>query len=107
MRAGEQTQAGNVLRIPRKDRVQQKFVIALGALCAGGYDWPVNRLAALEWFRAAAARGHGVAQMMLGRYLLAGVTGDPALEEGRMWLERAAAQGITEAEQDLLPLTAQ
>jgi len=35
------------------------------------------------------------------------VTGDPALEEGRMWLERAAAQGITEAEQDLLPLTAQ
>jgi TPR repeat protein len=38
--------------------------------------------------------------MMLGRYLVSGA-GDLDPVEGRKWLERAAAQGIAEAEQDL------
>ena len=45
--------------------------------------------------------------MMLGRYLVAGVTGEPLPDEGRVWLERAVAQGMTEAEADLLPLNAE
>jgi hypothetical protein len=37
---------------------------------------------------------------MLGRFLLHGDAGDLNPVEGRMWLERAVAQGITEAEHD-------
>jgi hypothetical protein len=76
-------------------------MFALGALRAGGHGLPVDRGAAQRWFRAAAEHGHGHAQMMLGRYLTSGAAGDLDPAEGRKWLERAAAQGIAEAEQDL------
>jgi TPR repeat protein len=42
--------------------------------------------------------------MMLGRYLAGGVAGDPDDQEARLWLERAVAQGIAEAEPDLAAL---
>jgi uncharacterized protein len=44
--------------------------------------------------------------MMLGRYLTSGAAGDPDDEEGRLWLERAVAQGISDAEPDLAALSA-
>ena len=59
---------------------------------------------ALRWFRAAAELGHGHAQMMLGRYLSGGLTGEPDRAEARLWLERAVAQGVPEAENDLAQL---
>ncbi len=42
---------------------------------------------------------------MLGRYLAGGVAGDPDGQEARLWLERAVAQGIADAEPDLAALT--
>ncbi len=42
---------------------------------------------------------------MLGRYLDAGAAGELDPAEARTWLERAAAQGIAEAEQDLASLS--
>jgi len=43
---------------------------------------------------------------MLARYLIGGVAGEKNPVEGREWLERAAAQGIAEAESDLAELVA-
>ena len=79
-------------------------MFALGALHAGGYSIPTDRKIAQRWFRAAAELGHGHAQMMLGRYLSGGLTGEPDREEARLWLERAVAQGVPEAEHDLAQL---
>jgi uncharacterized protein len=76
-------------------------MFALGAVAAGGHDLPTDREAAQRWFRAAAELGHGHAQLMLGRYLLGGLAGDRNPTEGRAWLERAAAQGIADAEAEL------
>jgi TPR repeat protein len=76
----------------------------LGALAAAGEGSPVDHAAAQKWFAAAAKSGHGQAQLMLGRYLARGTGGERSLPEGRLWLERAAAQGITEAEDDLAEL---
>jgi uncharacterized protein len=76
-------------------------MFALGALHSGGHSLPVDRRVAQRWFRAAAERGHGHAQMMLGRYLVSGAAGALNPVEGRLWLERAVAQGITDAEPDL------
>ena len=56
-----------------------------------------DRPAAQRWFRAAAERGHGHAQMMLGRYLARGLAGERDPAEARIWLERAVAQGLPEA----------
>ena len=42
---------------------------------------------------------------MLGRYLVRGVADEFDPVEGRRWLERAAEQGIPEAEVDLAELT--
>jgi transcriptional regulator GlxA family with amidase domain len=63
--------------------------------------------AVIEPLRAAnaAERDHGQAQLMLGRYLDAGAAGELDPAEARTWLERAAAQGIAEAEQDLAGLS--
>ena len=76
-------------------------MFALGAMFAGGRDVPADRQIAQRWFRAAAELGHGHAQMMLGRYLMNGAAGDLNPVEGRMWLERAVAQGVADAEIDL------
>jgi len=81
-------------------------MFALGALHAGGHDLPEDRAAAQRWFRAAAKRGHGQAQLMLSRYLAHGAAGEPNLAEARQWLEQAVAQGIEEAQTDLSALRA-
>jgi TPR repeat protein len=62
---------------------------------------PRDHVAAQHWFRAAADCGHGPAQLMLSRYLATALAGDRDPEEARLWLERAAAQGVAEAEQDI------
>jgi uncharacterized protein len=79
-------------------------MFALGALHSGGHNFPIDRSIAQRWFRASAERGHGHAQLMLGRYLIDGAAGKHDLAEGRLWLERAAGQGIADAEIDLAKL---
>jgi TPR repeat protein len=79
-------------------------MFALGAMHGNGHGLPRDRRTAQEWFRAAAERGHGHAQLMLGRYLASGAAGKPAPEEARQWLERAVAQGILDAQADLADL---
>ena len=54
--------------------------------------------------RAAAERGHGPAQLMFGRYLAGGVAGEPHPAAARAWLDRAVAQGIAVAQDDLAAL---
>jgi TPR repeat protein len=83
-------------------------MFALGALHAGAsaHAFPTDGVAAERWFRAAAERGHGQAQLMLGRYLANGAAGHQDLSEARLWLERALAQGISEAASDLAKLKA-
>ena len=67
---------------------------------AGGHDVPADAKLAQQWFRAAAELGHGHAQLMLAKYLLIGADGG-TVAEARLWLERAAAQGIADAEAEL------
>jgi TPR repeat protein len=80
-------------------------MFALGALYGGGHGLSNDRAAAQRWFRAAAERGHGPAQLMLARYLGTGAAGEANRVEAREWLERAAAQGIADAETDLMDFT--
>ncbi|GBR34281.1 tetratricopeptide repeat protein [Gluconobacter kondonii] len=76
-------------------------MFSLAALYGGGHDIPENRPQAQIWFRKAAQRGNGLAQMMLGRYLCRGLAGVTDPVEGRIWLERAKAQNIKDAEAEL------
>jgi TPR repeat protein len=55
----------------------------------------------------AAEHGHAHAQMMLGRYLIRGLAGQTDPLEARVWLQRALAQGMTEAEHDMAQLPAE
>jgi TPR repeat protein len=80
-------------------------MFALGAPHGGGRGLPVDRRMAQKWFRVAAELGHGQAQLMLGRYLASGVGGELNPEEAREWLERAAAQGVADAQHDLAELS--
>ena len=73
-------------------------------MLGGGHDVPMDRVQAQIWFRRAAERGHGHAQMMLGRYLARGLAGERQPEEARVWLQRALAQGLGEVEADLAAL---
>jgi TPR repeat protein len=50
-------------------------MFALGAIHAGGHEVTTDRQAAQRWFRAATELGQGHAQLMLGRYLVAGTAG--------------------------------
>ena len=77
---------------------------ALGALYGGGHDIPVDRSLALEYFATAAEKGHGVAQLMLGRYHARGLAGPKDLGQARLWLERARAQGVADAIAELKAL---
>ena len=79
-------------------------MFALGAMHGGGHTLPMDRMTAQRWFRAAAELGHGHAQLMLGRYLASGAAGKPNPLEARIWLERAVAQGVLDAEADLAEL---
>lgn len=76
-------------------------MFSLAAMLGGGHDVPENRPEAQKWFRKAAQRGNGLAQLMLGRYLVRGLGGVHDPVEGRIWLERAVGQGIDGAEQEL------
>ena len=80
-------------------------MFALGAMYGNGHDLPMDRHTAQQWFRRAAELGHGHAQLMLGRYLAGGVAGEHDPVQARLWLERAAAQGILDAESDLAALS--
>ncbi|MER9953193.1 hypothetical protein [Mesorhizobium sp. M0047] len=60
-----------------------------------------NPVAAQKWFAAAAERGHAHAQLTLGRYLCNGRAGEHNPLAGRVWLERAVAQGVREAVDEL------
>ena len=42
--------------------------------------------------------------MMLGRYLARGLAGERDFDRARIWLERALAQGLQEARNDLAAL---
>lgn len=79
-------------------------MFSLAAMYGGGHDVEENRSDAQKWFRKAAQRGNGLAQLMLGRYLVRGIAGVTDLVEGRSWLERAKAQGIQDAEAELINL---
>jgi TPR repeat protein len=79
-------------------------MFATGAMLGGGHDVPVDRPAAQVWYRSAAERGQPYAQMMLGRFLSRSVAGEYNPAEARFWLERAAAQGLQDAKNDLAAL---
>ena len=79
-------------------------MFAMGAMHGGGHEVPVDRPSAQRWFRAAAERGHAYAQMMLGRYLARGLAGERDFDRARVWLDRALAQGLQEARNDLAAL---
>jgi TPR repeat protein len=79
-------------------------MFAMGAMHGGGHEVPTDRQTAQRCFQTAAERGHAYAQMMLGRYLARGLAGERDLEQARAWLERALAQGLQEARNDLAAL---
>ena len=80
-------------------------MFALGAAYSGGYGLAEDRTRAQRWFQAAAELGHGQAQLILGRYLALGAAGERDAKKARHWLERSAAQGVSEAAQDLSKLS--
>jgi uncharacterized protein len=67
---------------------------------AEGHSGAMFSLGALH----AGELGHGQAQLMLGRYLAEGVTGEPDPVEARSWFEQADTHGIEEAQADLAAL---
>jgi TPR repeat protein len=79
-------------------------MFAVAAMNGGGHDVPTDRVTAQRWFRKAAELGHPQAQMMLGRYLYRGLTGERDIEQARSWLEKALAQGVQEVKADLAEL---
>ncbi|WP_224670782.1 tetratricopeptide repeat protein [Mesorhizobium sp. BH1-1-5] len=76
-------------------------MFAIGALYEAGQGLSLDRKMAQKWFKAAAERGHAHAQLMLGRYLFKGIAGEYHTATGRIWLERAAAQGLDDASDEL------
>jgi TPR repeat protein len=76
----------------------------MGAMHGGGHEVPTDRVTAQRCFSDAAERGHAYAQMMLGRYLARGLAGERDPDRARVWLERAVAQGLQEARNDLATL---
>ncbi len=74
----------------------------LGWMSDGGVeDWPVDRQAALGWYRRAAERGDVEAQTSLGRYLTEGVAGVVDMDEGEHWYRVAAERGDPIAQYNL------
>jgi TPR repeat protein len=79
-------------------------LFSAGAMHGGGHEVPENRPLAQAFFRRGAERGQAMAQLMLGRYLARGVAGQTDLAEARLWLQRARAQGIDQADAELARL---
>jgi uncharacterized protein len=69
------------------------YAYGLAALPA---EADANRLAA-QWYFEAARQGHAEAQYSLGILFLTGSGVSQSAEEGRRWIERAAAQGHADA----------
>lgn len=72
---------------------------SLGAMYGGGHDVPADLPKARDYFEEAAQRGHGLAQMMFGRYLLKGLGGPENGELARYWLQQAAEQDVEQAQE--------
>jgi len=73
-------------------------------MLGGGHEVPENRAEAFDWFMRAATKKHPHAQLMVGRYLAYGVAGRKDSAEALVWLKRARAQGVLEADHDIEPL---
>ncbi|MCW4590530.1 sel1 repeat family protein [Gluconacetobacter entanii] len=85
---------------------QADAMFSLGAMYGGGHDIPTDRTQAQHWFTQGAQGGNALAQLMLGRYLARGLAGTADPARARLWLQRAQAQGVTQAAQDLARLPA-
>ena len=72
---------------------------SLGAMYGGGHDIQPDLPKARDYFEEAAQRGHGLSQMMFGRYLLKGLGGPRDEEQARYWLQQAADQGVEQAQE--------
>lgn len=80
-------------------------MFGLGAMLGGGHNIAEqNRAEAQSWFRLAAERGHGLAQLMLGRYLERGLGGEVNPAGAKLWYERAEKSGVPEASQALIAM---
>ncbi len=71
---------------------------SLGNLYAtGDSSVPIDLAKSVAWYRRAAERGERVSQYELGFSLLLGEGGSKNIDEGLMWLERAAELGSNDA----------
>lgn len=80
-------------------------MFALGVIHSTDHGVTIDQRTAQKWFMAAAKRGHGQGELMIGRYLSKGIAGERNLEAGRLWLKRAVAHGVDEANEDLAELS--
>ena len=80
-------------------------MFALGTLHGGGHGLPTTGEPRKNGSARRPKLGHGQAQLMLGRYLANGAGDELNPEEARQWLERAAAQGVADAQHDLAELS--
>ena len=94
-RAGPRSLAG-ALELFEKAAAQENSgaMFALGTLNSGGHNLPVDRRVAQRWLRAAAERGNGHAQLMLGPRERGGRRAEPCRGTA---VAGAIAQGIAEA----------
>ena len=67
----------------------------------GGHDVPQDRVTAQKWFHAAAEKGNAAAQLMMGRYLAQGLAGQQDTKQAKLWYQKAAAQDIADAVNEL------
>merc|ERR1719291_755591 len=72
-----------------------------GFLFHGWHGVDMDQAAALRWFRQAAEQGHVRSAGFLGWHLCIGSAGPMNREQGRRWLEFAAAHGDADASKSL------
>ena len=94
----------------RKAREWREKAVALGSLkamynmslnCHEGTIMPRNDVLANHLARAAAACGYAPAQLLYGRYLAEGVGVSPNLKLAKIWIRKAAENGL-KAAQDIM-----
>lgn len=74
---------------------------AAGVMLSGGYCIEKDHRQAQRLFKLAAGHGHAFAQLALGRFLLHGIGGEKDREQACCWFEKARAQGLNEAANEL------
>ncbi|CCT59343.1 hypothetical protein APA386B_1252 [Acetobacter pasteurianus 386B] len=79
-------------------------MFSIGAMYGGGHEVPEDLVLARSWFQQAAEGGHGLAQLMMGRYLANGIGGDKDLEGARAWYRKAEKQNVLQASIELSKL---